>query len=77
MDKRSNDGDGGDGMTDWLYFSGRWGDARWEKSDKRQDSLVGLAYKYEGGPTGPAFKNLARKDVWDGSNKRVLTKLGP
>jgi len=62
--------------VEWLYFEGQWGDKRYPNSDKRQKNFLNVFYKYESGPNGPAFKDLARKDPWAGSNKTVLGKLG-
>ncbi|KAJ4992948.1 vacuolar protein sorting-associated protein 62 [Stagonosporopsis vannaccii] len=47
----------------WLYFAGRWGDETYPASDPRQSNLVTF-HKFEGGPTGPAFKDLRRERVW-------------
>ncbi|KAE9961246.1 hypothetical protein EG328_004402 [Venturia inaequalis] len=59
----------------WFYFKGRWGDFRYKKEDPRQDSLLGVAWKYETGPDGPAFKNLQRKNVWPGDKGALLDKV--
>lgn len=49
----------------WLYFSGHWGDKEYPADDARQKGkdLFGFR-KYGDGPTGPAFKDLGRKQVW-------------
>lgn len=56
----------------WFYFQGRWGDFRYKQDDPRQDDLLGLAWKYDSGPDGPAFKNLQRQNVWPGANGVLL-----
>jgi hypothetical protein len=61
----------------WFYFEGRWGDFQYKKDDPRQDNLLGLAWKYETGPNGPAFKNLQRKNVWPGGTGVLLGVLIP
>lgn len=48
--------------TSWLYFNGRWGDKRYPLSDPRQYEIAGQ-WHYDDGPTGPLFKNLARRSV--------------
>lgn len=63
--------------TGWLYFTGHWGDDRYPTSDKRQKDILGLFYKFEAGPTGPAFKDLGRPNIWSGSNHQVFSKLAP
>jgi hypothetical protein len=52
----------GTSPTSWLDFKGRWGDQEYPKSDKRQVELFG-AKKFGSGPTGPADKQLNRKDI--------------
>ncbi|KAH9868722.1 hypothetical protein J1614_007794 [Plenodomus biglobosus] len=53
----------GDGMpTEWLEFKGRWGDEEYPESDTRQKELFGQV-KFSSGPTGPADKQLNRKEV--------------
>ncbi|KAF2676542.1 hypothetical protein K458DRAFT_447452 [Lentithecium fluviatile CBS 122367] len=49
--------------TAYLHFRGRWGDQEYPAGDRRQDDLAGNK-KYVGGPTGPADKQLGRKEVW-------------
>lgn len=61
----------------WFYFQGRWGDFRYKKEDKRQEDLLGLAWKYDSGPNGPAFKKLQRANVWPGDNGMLLGKAVP
>jgi len=63
--------------TGYLYYAGHWGDARYPNSDPRQHNLINQFYKFEDGPTGPAFKDLNRKDIWSGSNHQVFNKLVP
>ena len=49
----------------WLSFLGRWGDERYPDSDPRQLNFLnlGVAWKYESGPTGPWDKGLDRTEV--------------
>lgn len=65
--------------TGFLRFKGRWGDQEYPDSDKRQDNLVGNK-KYVGGPTGPADKQLDRKEVWPQNSfskgQKIRTSLG-
>jgi hypothetical protein len=63
--------------VDFLYFKGRWGDQKYPNSDKRQKSLLNLAFKFEGGPTGPAWKDIGRKNVWPGDKGQIMKRLGP
>jgi len=57
-----------DSPTAFLRFNGRWGDAEYPADDPRQKGrgLFGFK-KYVGGPTGPADKQLGRKEVWPDS----------
>ncbi|KAF2025635.1 hypothetical protein EK21DRAFT_76036 [Setomelanomma holmii] len=48
--------------TNWLGFTGRWGDQEYSTNDKRQVKVFGQA-KYASGPTGPADKQLNRDKV--------------
>lgn len=48
--------------TEWLMFKGRWGDEKYPNSDPRQRELFGQT-KFSSGPTGPADKQLNRKEV--------------
>jgi hypothetical protein len=61
----------------YLEFLGQWGDVRYPNSDPRQHDLIGKFFKYENGPTGPADKDLGRKEVWSGSNHGIWNKLVP
>lgn len=59
----------------WLYFKGKWGDEEYQKGDKRQVKLFGHA-KFSGGPTGPANKQLDRKEVCpQNGNKCILRTI--
>ena len=51
--------------TSWLHYAGHWGDKYYPLSDPRQYRFAGQ-YHYVNGPTGPKFKNLARKEVCQG-----------
>lgn len=57
----------------WLYFKGRWGDQEYPKSDRRQVKLFGQA-KFSGGPTGPANKQLDRKDICPENGKKCILR---
>jgi len=48
--------------VDWFHFGGRWGDMMYRPGDRRQWVIAGQ-YHYVHGPTGPKFKNLARKEI--------------
>ncbi|KAF2397527.1 hypothetical protein EJ06DRAFT_533129 [Trichodelitschia bisporula] len=61
----------------FLYYVGRWGDLRYKVDDPRQDEIFTLAWKYDTGPTGPAYKKLDRKEVWSTAKGKLLTKLVP
>lgn len=61
----------------WFYFQGRWGDFRYKQDDPRQDTLFGVAWKYDSGPTGPANKTLQRQNVWPGENGVLLGAAVP
>lgn len=60
----------------WLYFIGHWGDQEYPADDPRQKNkdLFGFR-KYGSGPTGPAFKDLARKDVWPANSHAAGQKI--
>ena len=56
----------------WLSWLGRWGDQEYPESDPRQFVLFGQP-KYASGPTGPADKQLDRKNVCpDNGNDCIL-----
>jgi hypothetical protein len=51
--------------VDWLAFVGHWGDKQYPDDDPSQSCFLGIdaLCKYTNGPTGPAFKQLQRKNV--------------
>lgn len=50
--------------TDWLAFTGRWGDKAYPDTDPRQVNFLRLGFrKFSDGPTGPRDKELNRKRV--------------
>ncbi|KAF1809910.1 hypothetical protein P152DRAFT_476043 [Eremomyces bilateralis CBS 781.70] len=50
--------------TDWLYFTGRWGDKTYPDSDPRQRNFLRLGIrKFSDGPTGPRDKGLNRRGI--------------
>jgi len=51
--------------VDWLAFTGHWGDKQYPDNDPNQSCFLGIdaLCKYTNGPTGPAFKQLQRKNV--------------
>ncbi|XPS69049.1 hypothetical protein M3J09_001330 [Ascochyta lentis] len=54
----------------WLAFKGRWGDQQYPATDQRQKGgLLGFR-RFGDGPTGPAFKELGRAEVWPASVAR-------
>jgi hypothetical protein len=61
----------------WLYYEGHWGDQRLPEHDPRQNNILDAFWRYDNGPTGPADKDIGRKDVWQGTNHFIYTKLGP
>lgn len=71
----------GDEPTDWLYFAGHWGDDRLPENDPRQNCDFGVdgLCQYQGGPTGPYFKDLNRDKVCPDSQEdcNVLPVLLP
>ncbi|KAK5728031.1 hypothetical protein LTR17_012228 [Elasticomyces elasticus] len=61
--------------TDWLKFTGHWGDQQYPNSDSRQKTVLGIdgTQKYTGGPTGPEDKQLNRTKVCpDNGNDCIL-----
>jgi hypothetical protein len=65
--------DGAATPTAWLSFKGRWGDQEYPKSDKRQVKVFEQA-KFVGGPTGPADKQLDRKNVCPENGKTCILR---
>ncbi|KAK3658437.1 hypothetical protein LTR56_001848 [Elasticomyces elasticus] len=64
--------------TDWLKFTGHWGDQQYPKSDSRQETILGIdgTQKYTGGPTGPEDKQLNRMKVCpDNGNDCILRSI--
>jgi hypothetical protein len=64
----------------FLLFAGRWGDEEYPEDDARQKGKGLLGFKkYVGGPTGPADKQLGRKEVWPenqlSGGQRIRTRL--
>lgn len=51
--------------TNWLYYTGHWGDEAYPTSDPRQHEILGISatQKWTGGPTGPEDKQLERSNV--------------
>ena len=52
----------GDVPTEWLQYTGQWGDPQLPDSDGKQVVLFGQR-KYTAGPTGPRDKRLGRAGV--------------
>ncbi|KIY63751.1 hypothetical protein CYLTODRAFT_438434 [Cylindrobasidium torrendii FP15055 ss-10] len=48
--------------SEWLQWSGRWGDEQYPDTDKRQYDFLGFRH-YVTGPAGPIAKNLTRVEV--------------
>lgn len=55
----------GKSPTNYLLFTGLWGDEKYPDSDPRQQKLFGLEVtaKFSGGPRGPLDKQLNRPEV--------------
>lgn len=60
--------------TNWLSFTGRWGDRKYNKDDPPQKCFLGIdeLCMYASGPTGPADKQLDRKDVCPDNGKACI-----
>ena len=54
--------------TSWFDYAGHWGDKYYALNDPRQYRFAGQ-YHYVNGPSGPKFKNLARRHVCQGRGK--------
>ncbi|KAF2664658.1 hypothetical protein BT63DRAFT_429416 [Microthyrium microscopicum] len=54
--------------TGWFDFAGHWGDKQYPMDDHRQYRFAGELH-YVSGPTGPKWKNLARKEICEGSGE--------
>lgn len=54
--------------TGWFHYAGHWGDKYYPLSDPRQYRFAGQ-YHFVNGPTGPKFKNLARRAICQGIGK--------
>lgn len=68
----------GKSPTDWLNYTGIWGDQELPSSDKRQhyDLGIKLTAEWTGGPTGPEDKDLKRANVCpDGDSCTIKTSL--
>lgn len=59
----------------YLYFRGHWGDQRYPDTDPRQYNFANQFYRFEGGPTGPAFKEVGRKEIWSGKDKLQIWSM--
>ena len=61
--------------TDWLSFTGHWGDQQYSKDAPGQKCLLGFC-RYTSGPTGPADKQLQREKVCpDNGNLCIVRKI--
>lgn len=70
-----------DTLAGWLYFTGHWGDQEYPDDDPRQKGKGLLGFRrYGDGPTGPAFKDLMRKEVWPAgqfaAGQKIKSSLG-
>lgn len=51
--------------TSFFYFTGRWGDEEYPKTDPRQIEVPGFGFsRFSSGPTGPRAKHLVRKGLY-------------
>ncbi|KAF2665911.1 hypothetical protein BT63DRAFT_43649 [Microthyrium microscopicum] len=63
--------------VNYVYFKGHWGDQQYAKTDPRQKNFLNLFWKYEGGPTGPAWKDINRQNVFPGTTGVIYDTLMP
>ncbi|MCJ1285918.1 hypothetical protein MMC26_005260 [Xylographa opegraphella] len=63
--------------TNWLYYTGAWGDEQYPQSDPRQKEILGISLtaKYQSGPTGPEDKQLNRMAVCPTGERCVVSPV--